>query len=207
MCDDVIDILANRFQCCCSYFRQDLVHACYQPHSRHHVRMGADLDLLHVRVCFQSYISHANIRTYRAEVFVLIIAGSLPTLQPIMHALCGKSQSRPGLFAIFKKDSSQGDSTSPYGGTTMAGTTGWELPEIENGHRKASSDDLTALPPYPVRPDVTISPPTQARPGPGTSTHAQNRQSLGAITVQQDFNLSYERSPRDSMSLEDDRRF
>ena len=168
--------------------------------------MGTDIDLLHVRPRGFICKSYANRRTYRAEVFILIIAGALPTLQPIMHALSGKNQSKPSLFAIFKKDSSQGSSTSPYGGTTMAGTTGWELPEIENGYRKDSSNDLTALPPYLVRPDVRVSPLDSPAQDPDTSTAPQNRHSLGTITVQQDFSLSYERSPRDSMSLEDERR-
>jgi hypothetical protein len=157
------------------------------------------------RVVFRS--SRTDCWTYRAEVFVLIIAGSLPTLQPIMHAYCGRTQSTPGLFAIFKKDSSQGSSTSPYSGTTMAGTTGWELAEIENGNRKDSSSDLTALPPYPARPAVRISPSNSPVLDPDTSTPPQNRHSLGTITIQQDFSLSYERSPRDSMSLEDERRY
>ena len=158
--------------------------------------MGTDIDLLHVRPRGFICKSYANRRTYTAEVFILII----------MHALSGKNQSKPSLFAIFKKDSSQGSSTSPYGGTTMAGTTGWELPESENGYRKDSSNDLTALPPYLVRPDVRVSPLDSPAQDPDTSTAPQNRHSLGTITVQQDFSLSYERSPRDSMSLEDERR-
>lgn len=169
--------------------------------------MGAHTNLLHVHLQGLFRRAYTDRRTYRAEVFTLIIAGSLPTLQPIMHALSGKNPSNPGLFTIFKKESSQGSNTSPYGGTTLAGTSGWELPEIENGYRKNSSNDLRALPPFPVRPDVRVSPPDSAAQDPDTSTPSQNRQSIGIITVQQDFSLSYERSPRDSMSLEDERRY
>ncbi|KAF2624502.1 hypothetical protein BU25DRAFT_450590 [Macroventuria anomochaeta] len=95
---------------------------------------------------------------YLAELFILIITGSLPTLRPIMRICCSEGSSKYARFAALKKGNNQSSSTSPYDGTTMAGTLGWELPEIENSQRKDSLEDLTALPPFHARPEVRIAP-------------------------------------------------
>jgi len=132
-----------------------------------------------------------------AEVFVLIIAGSLPTLRPIISRSL-RSGNR-GLFAAFKRDE-ESSNPSRYDGTTMAGTRGWELLERVDG--MSSSEDLTALPQYPTRSEVKTVDSDAPTPASGMDRHTVARQSLGVITVQQDFSLAYERTPRDSMSLE-----
>lgn len=91
----------------------------------------------------------------------------------------------------------------------MAGTNGWELPTIET-HRGEEErvKGLTALPAYPQTLPAREHSLSSIRPSAvseATNQH-QTRHSLGNITVQQDFSLAYERSPRDSMSPESMRR-
>ena len=94
----------------------------------------------------------------------------------------------------------------------MAGTTGWTLPDIEltaRDQRDESLGDSTALPQIqstPSTPETTTVPQNHPALSTDPAHRLQTRNSLGAITVQQDFSLAYERSPRDSMDLESGRR-
>jgi hypothetical protein len=86
----------------------------------------------------------------------------------------------------------------------MAGTIGWTLPEVEFGpldQRKTVQKDLTVLLPIRSTAEVTTVPSDRPALASATARQAQTGNSLGAIKVQQDFNLAYERSLRDSMSL------
>lgn len=82
----------------------------------------------------------------------------------------------------------------------MAGTNGWELPEIEDRENITDQDGHTALPPYPSRLEERASSDQPAMAAGSSQNPA--RYSFGIITVQQEFDLTEERVPKDSMSLE-----
>lgn len=85
----------------------------------------------------------------------------------------------------------------------MAGTTGWELSKVEADQPRYSFGDLRALPPQLFGVVETMTPP---QPSPTSEvSQAESIHSLGIITVQQEFEIVYERRPKDSMSLESQR--
>ncbi|KAJ8117926.1 hypothetical protein OPT61_g976 [Boeremia exigua] len=143
---------------------------------------------------------------YIAEVFILVILGSLPTLKPIINVCRGWGLLDNRLFAMLYNQNSEPTTTFRYGGTTLASTNGWELPNIEESRRRDSLENLTALPTLHERPEMREVPLSSTASAPSRDSESQLRRSLGPITVQQDFNLAYERSPRDSMSLDSSER-